>query len=359
MIPLDMVFTRLSEAYYYDLAGALSLSTTNAPREEWNPEDSKYRGFLLEEKRTNLFKNNRDASEWNLVRVLEEEGELPAPLAGDTFWHVAASTDDSTHYVSPDEPIFMDDEEVYTFSCYFRPGEYTRARFRVNTSVVGHSVEVEFDLLSGEGSHVSGKPTIAFGSYPLEHGALRAWVTFRNGPPIGTQELQILLVNNNGDSSFQGNDSDGIHVWGPQFEKGRGVTSFIPTDTFEVDREDDKYSLSGPDFTNKFNKEKFTALIDFISDSVQGSKYSVMTFSDGTEEEQLGVRRTSSDDLEAYWGNQSVTIFSNYRDGSRARVALSFSDGLVTVAANGVIKGSLDVSGWGTPTFLNIGSLEV
>ena len=63
--------------------------------------------------------------------------------------------------------------------------------------------------------------------------------------------------------NYQGDNTDGIYIWGPQLELGSFQTSYIPTSGSAVQRAVDYGQITGPSFTNFFNPTEGTYTVSY------------------------------------------------------------------------------------------------
>ena len=167
-------------------------------------------------------------------------------------------------------------------------------------------------------------------------------------------------------TSFQGNNSDGIYIYGAQVEAGSYATSYIPTYGSAVTRAYDNQDATGLS-TNVFNNDNFTLFYDFDynANGREGSTTAYRIFSGSS---QLGIkgRSGSSRSMEVYSSGDfsGSIVFNNVANASRIKVALRVTNGTCELFFNGTKDSeTIDVSGaapynWAQITMLGSSSIN-
>ena len=96
--------------------------------------------------------------------------------------------------------------------------------------------------------------------------------------------VHIDLEGGEGDVSFTGNGSNGMYVWGVQFELGTFPTSYIPT--AGATRGSDDLVIDGSDFTDFINKPEGTIVADY---KVIGGHPEIMYLSNDNSNCRIGL----------------------------------------------------------------------
>ncbi|WP_138481446.1 phage head spike fiber domain-containing protein [Dyadobacter bucti] len=140
------------------------------------------------------------------------------------------------HYIMPYPNMPSSSGSTYTFSAFLKAGERKWAYFNIN------GVTVHFDLVNG----VIGNKNNIF--IPSIENAGNGW--FRCAAVFlvttTTTSAKIGPEPANGQPSYNGDGTSGIFVWGAQFEKSNGLTSYIRTEASSVARNEDVVTVSKP-----------------------------------------------------------------------------------------------------------------
>jgi hypothetical protein len=76
-------------------------------------------------------------------------------------------------------------------------------------------------------------------------------------------------------SSYTGDGTSGVYIWGAQLETGSVATSYIPTSGSTVTRAKDDLVISGSDFTDFYNQSEGTFYVESITNRADGQPFIV------------------------------------------------------------------------------------
>jgi hypothetical protein len=88
----------------------------------------------------------------------------------------------------------------------------------------------------------------------------------------GTQG-SFHLATNSTTTSYTGDGTSGLFLWGAQLEAGSFATSYIPTTTASVVRSDDVCSITGDAFSGFYNQSEGTVIVNGDSAGASGSRW--------------------------------------------------------------------------------------
>ena len=196
------------------------------------------RGLLIEESRTNLYSRSEEfeTGAWVKTRSSITADATTAPdgtLTADKL--VEDTTASNTHII---QSAITPPATAHTLSVFAKKGERTWIVLRLGGANTFFNLD---DGTIAAGS--SNSPTITnFGN-----GWYRCTVT----SSAGTQG-QFWLATNSTTTSYTGDGTSGLFLWGAQLEAGSFATSYIPTTTGSVVRSADVCSITGANFTSFF-----------------------------------------------------------------------------------------------------------
>lgn len=237
-------FTRASTAVYVNRSGVLASAAIDEPRLDYDPATLAARGLLIEESRTNVLLRSQEFSNaaWSKTRASVTADAVAAPdgtTTGDTL--IEDSTASDSHYAYQSYTKSSSSEvQAYSASVFARAGTRSQIMLLVQgTSGSAHSAYAYFDLSAG----TVGATTVA-GNFDnaqarIERhadGWYRCIVDFRiNNDAQASVGVYVLLAVG-GSTTYSGNGTSGLSLWGAQLEKGWHQTSYIPTTTGAVTR---------------------------------------------------------------------------------------------------------------------------
>ena len=265
-----ITFTRASTGTYLDSDGLLKTATTNTPRIEYDADGNR-KGLLIEEARTNaLTRSIPISSVWTESEVLILEDNAVAPDGATTASKlVATATDSSDHRASLGMFGFATSGVSYTASAFVKAGEYNYAAIGMGAGAFAGEILALFDLSTGSlvvTDNATSSTVLATSSESYGNGWYRISVT-SSASASNAAEIRLypsnvntLLTNSVGTSSFAGDGTSGIYVWGAQLEAGSFPTSYIITAGAAASRSADVASI--PTSAFGYNADKGTLYVD-------------------------------------------------------------------------------------------------
>jgi hypothetical protein len=221
-------FTRASDGYYENADGTLTLFGSGALRRG-------DRGVLIEGARTNLLVRSQefDNAAWTKGETTVTANATTAPDGTTTADLIIPSVASAGHYVIPASSYTVPSAGSYQWSLFVKASGYSKvalresgatgafASFNLATGVVldsgsagGHTITNPSITAVGGGYYrilmtltTSGATTITFGLWVLEP-------AYASGAPT---------------SSWTGDGTSGIYLWGAQLEAASFPSSYIPT----------------------------------------------------------------------------------------------------------------------------------
>ena len=242
---------RNSSATYFDENGILRTVGANRPRFDHDPATGVSKGLLIEEPRTNFMLNSQDFSSntWSKVNgVTVASNVIKAPDGTMTGDKLIVPEDGysvgTTTYNTKGDP--------YTFSIFMKAGE--RHQGYIAFGGAGNNQAVEFNLLNGTIVGIGNDPTNTFKASitPVGDGWYRCTLTGAL-PLTAIDGIYPLIA-----CPVPAVGTEGLYVWGAQFEAGTFVTSYIPTTNAAVTRAEDIIQVNPNSFDTFYNPEQGT-----------------------------------------------------------------------------------------------------
>jgi hypothetical protein len=235
-------------------------STINsAPRFDHNPTTGESLGLLVEEQKTNLCLQSEDIStSWGYINSTEQTNTIISPAGTLTGDKLIENTALGEHYVNSSNASWVGNTQ-YTASVYLKAGERTRAQLQLGTSAnwVNGERTANFDLSAGTVVTFPGSPASA-SIISVGNGWYRCTLTATTvASPSGSGFL-VKAIESGTTTSYTGDGTSGIYLWGAQLEAGSFPTSYIPTTTAAATRAADVASISGSNFSSWASSGKGT-----------------------------------------------------------------------------------------------------
>ncbi len=286
--PRVTVTRALNTATAINSSGFIAIVNANLPRFDYDPATLAPKGLLIEEARTNLLLRSEefDSASWIKIRTTVTANATTSPDGtADAEKLVEDTTASDTHFVL--QTTTVPSSTTYTYSAFLKAAERTRASLQDGggSNAIGY-----FDLSNGTVISSSGATaTITnFGN-----GWYRCTITFTTGVAQIVANCRVFLVNTGTNTSYTGNGTSGIFLWGAQLEAGAFATSYIPTTTLAVLRNGDSVSMTGANFSSWYNGTAGTFGIEADSTTVASVGF-LLTADDGTNNNRFGFYRSGT-----------------------------------------------------------------
>jgi hypothetical protein len=328
-----ITFTRASTATFFNSAGVLTSAAINTPRLDYNPSTLAAQGFLVEESRTNLCLQSEDwgSATWSKSGSTITANATTAPTGTAVADKLVEDTSTGTHITTQSISLGGSvDNSAYVISVFAKASE--RTRFQLFDNAQASSGITAFDLSNG--TVVSGTGTIT----AVGNGWYRCSVFPLKSTSI-TSTLTIRLISTGTTTSYTGDGTSGIFVFGAQLEAGAFPTSYIPTTTTALTRAADVASVNT--LSPWFNSASSTLYSEFVWEglkSTSGQTYA--QFDDGSTNNRIVAAAGSSN------ANIMTTTSGGTSDGSTATPATVF-------ATNTIYKTALALAANDLQSFVN------
>ena len=170
-----------------------------------------------------------DNAFWNKVSVTISANSTIAPDGTLTADSLIATSVNSQHRT--DFSITGNGGTIYTFSCYAKANQYSRIQLRTGDDSI-----CKFNLSSGTVTSTAGTATATIEN--IGNGWYRCSVC-QIRTSSSTMFSRINILDNSDNSTFVGNDIDGLYIWGAQLVEGSSALDYLPTtDRLDVARID-------------------------------------------------------------------------------------------------------------------------
>jgi hypothetical protein len=230
----NFVWSRALSAYRTNQEGVMELVASGVPRVDYSntcPE------LIIEKASTNKFLRSQefDSASWTKSNSTISANAITAPNGTLTADKLIETATNSVHNINQNFVMVGS----HSLSIYAKAGERTRIALQLG------SVSAIFDLSNG--SVVSGA-----GAFINDEGNGWYRCVISNTP---SNINCIIYIVSGTSTTYLGNGTSGVYIWGAQLEQSTYPTSYIPTTTASVTRPQDKaynttiaYGLKGTIF---------------------------------------------------------------------------------------------------------------
>jgi hypothetical protein len=371
-IPTPATFTsRSSVATYQDSAGVLQTAATNVARSDAYSYDSagtlRPIGLLLETAAaTNLqiYSEQFDNAAYSKSAATIVANSTAAPNSATTADKMVETVATGVHYLDYVYNGTFATGDTYTYSVFVKPAGRTFVRlnfyYAIGSSGGGNAL---FDL-TNKAITFSGGVTTTQGMVTMANGWVRCWISGVVDTPAETRLLtRVLISDGTSGSSYTGDGTSGLYLWGSQLETGRNFTSYIPTVATSVTRSADvatsvaatraadvstsstatraKDAVSIETLTPWYNPSAGTISLNYTPLGPRTGSGFTASFSSGTND-YLGFcyQNTSATGAvgNTYWrngGSGIISTFINGNFGARHKVVNAWSGTTLSTSADG------------------------
>ncbi|WP_051294905.1 phage head spike fiber domain-containing protein [Maridesulfovibrio bastinii] len=332
-VPDGFTFARASSATQVNAVGQIETVANDVLRHDYGPETGEYKGFLIEEQRTNLltYSEQFDNAAWSKVDASILTDAVVAPDGSSSGVKLVENTNTSVHYCRQDATAVSGN--YYTSSLFAKAGERDHLIIIMSSSGFGTNVKAVFDLVNVTATvEVAGTNTSA-NIKSDGNGWFRCWVTSQATASAGF--IHRYDLNNGETNTYKGDGVSGIYLWGAQFEQGSFPTSYIPTTTAAATRGDYTLSIATADFP--YNQNEGTIFVEFIADVPPNGR--IVSFSLGGDLIELrtwgdGGLRGSIYKSGAY----EVNLSAGLQTSETVKISFGFSQNDVALVRDGQLK---------------------
>ena len=270
------------------------------PRFDYDPTTLEAKGLLIEEQRTNsvLYSEQFDNAVWTKTRSSITSNTVVAPdgtLTGDAL--ITDTTVTDTHRIELLSVAFTSGT-TYTLTLFAKAQSSLNLQLVFLTAAFGISLRAAFNLQTGQtlvsSSSITAKTT------NVGNGWFRCEAT-ATATATATSGFHISLINTfaatAAATSFTGDGTSGIYIWGAQLEAGAFATSYIPTTTAATTRSADIASIGT--LSPWFNTSTSSLYAEFVWEglkSVAGQRIAIID--DGSTNNYFGLTGTSSNTMQ-------------------------------------------------------------
>lgn len=297
-----VILTRASTATYFDLDGLLKTAAANVARFEYDPVTRQPRGLLYESAATNqLFRSQEfDNAYWTRTNLLafgsgSVANTVAAPDGTVTAEKITEDTATGAHTIGSSNVTAVNKNVQQTFSVFLKAAGRTAARL-VISAFAGDTITADFNLTAGSVTAQANSGTGSGAAGRIEACGDGWYRCALSGVPSTTAATtvacSISLGNGVSFSSYTGDGTSGLYVWGAQLEAGAHVnypTSYIPTTSAAASRSADSPRIVAD--SSWFNSAEGTLFIDMTPIGVQsGSGVEQFGLDDGSTNNHFRFR---------------------------------------------------------------------
>ena len=292
-----ITFSRASTASRYTSSGLLEVVAVGVPRFDFDPVTGACKGLLIEEQRTNLltYSEQFDNAAWLAVRTIRTGipafiDQAVAPDGTTNADKVIEDTATGAHHIFQASSSVLADNTIITASVFVKAAERSGVVISIYSKDDSTYLSATFDTATNTFSSTRSGYTAS--SVALPNGWYRISLTGSCG--VGTVANRLHCFLHDGISStYTGDGTSGLYIWGAQLEVGAFPTSYIPTTTAAATRSADLASMTGTNFSAWYRQDEGSFVAKYLAGpDDDGTR--VLSVNDGTASNCLDVMSSNT-----------------------------------------------------------------
>lgn len=276
-----------------DSSGVVASINADLPRFDYDPTTQTLRGLLIEEARTNLCLQSAFASEYTTLGSVFTPDSLVSPSGTVTAASLIPDVTTSVKRVRRTNFTVVNGA-AYTASAFVKPNGYDFAYIREGWTTGNY---VLFNIVNATVVKSGGAGTIlssGLSATKFKDGWVRITMPSLAGSTTFRLEVGVCSSASQTDTTtWAGDGTSGIYVWGTQGEAGAFATSLIPTTSSTVLRNADIAAVTGGNFTGFWQATTGGAVVQARPISVSGTR-PLAQFDDNTADNIISLRGNST-----------------------------------------------------------------
>jgi len=331
-----IVTTRASTATYWDEFGVLRTAPANTLRIDHDPLTGERLGYLIEGAATNLSLHSLNPINWLGNTGATKSGGYLNINGEMTAVRIVEDTSTGPHQIGEPTNFSVIAGNQYTSTKIVRPGPRTQVQLVLSTALIwlnSINPSATFNLIDGS-VIASNCP------HTIERIDGNTWKISITGTCVSSGSSSGILQARNGVSTvYTGDGVSYFEVCASQFEVGTVSTSIIPTTSTAVTRAADVPVISGTAFSDFYNQNEGTFVVEFIAPML--SRTIIEVSEDSGNRFNLGVSPTFIVNMFCRVGGviqYSFSIPGVIVPGEVQRVAFSFKNGEFQACRNGTFS---------------------
>jgi hypothetical protein len=270
-----ITYTRASTGTFVGSNGLIQTAASGVPRFDCNPTTGESLGLLMEVDRTNEFTNSNP---WTGGSNVTWTSSQVSPTGKTEAYNMVETTANNIHGLSILGGFAADYNRYISVFAKSAGRRYLVFWAALGAYPGADAPECIFDLQSGTVTYldVNGSAGIFKTASITNFG--NGWYRcgiYLNPSSLANRTLYMLMSNSasSQQSSYTGDGSSGITLFGLQLEIGSFPTSYIPTVASTVTRAADVASMTGTNFSSWYNQSSGTVVANVLAS--QGTRPSI------------------------------------------------------------------------------------
>jgi hypothetical protein len=345
----DLTFSRASLATRVNSEGLIEQVLSNVPRLDYS--DGGCPSLLVEPQSTNLLLRSEefDNAYWVKNNATVTANAAVSPDGNTNADKLVEDTANSTHRINPPSFSFLANTN-YTYSFFAKAGERTSIVLHEGTR---QGIEyATINLINGNVTLTGVINTLNWNLIDVKtvliNGFYRVSVTASTTVNVTASFFMNIRLYNGTTTSYLGDGTSGIYIWGAQLEALSYPTSYIPTVASTVTRVADVISKTG--ISSLIGQTEGTLYVEGTFNAQTSATKRILSLSDGTINNEILIQNPLNSNniqfvvIDAASTVVAVTVSNKITFGTNFKVAFVYSENYFVAYFNGE-KIAEDLSG--------------
>jgi hypothetical protein len=276
-------------ATYVNSSGVVVAATNDQPRFDFDSVTLACKGLLVEESRQNICLQSQtfNTGSWFKGQTSVDPDSAISPDGTQNADKLVENTANSAHRIY--QTITVLANTTYTTSFFVNAAGRTKCRVRDYANPADYSAIFDLSLGTVQSQSVVGIASIT----AFKDGWYRCSVRVLTGAAQTSLWPAVELVTSTSTTTYTGNGTSGVYLWGAQLEAGAFATSYIPTTTTALTRNADVATITGTSFSDFWQAAKGGASVLATPSTVSGTR-PLVQFDDNTADEIIALRSNTT-----------------------------------------------------------------
>lgn len=291
-----------ADASYFDAAGTMQFVGANIPRFEYDPLTGARKGLLIEPQQTNLLTYNRafDNAAWVKAGLTIAPNAETAPDGTPTADKWVEDETTGTHFIRPLSNVSVSAGSTSAFSIYVKAAGRSAVFVQLDDGTSTNQVRGQFDIenvSAGSAGYVGAGAGGAIDIEAAGNGYVKISLSGAPSPSATTHRVIVYMQNPFGTSSYTGDGTSGLYLWGASLVPGPYAGSLIKTDATTATRSADLFEVKPAVVADVLSPTEGAVLLKV--DVLASNSGILWHLSDGTTNNDIRIYLTGAGNIAA------------------------------------------------------------
>lgn len=342
------------DAYSPQYGAAVTSAAYYAPRLDYDPVTLVAKGLLVEDARSNLitYSAELDNVAWTPAASSISASAIVSPDGVSSAEKIVENSATAVHAINTPNITYAA-TTVYTVTVYAKKGERNWMYMQFSTAPFGGTLRGWFNIDTGV---VGVTQNVTCSIIPVGNGWFRCSMT-ATSTVGGTGIVAIACTTADAVTSYAGDGTSGLYLWGAQLEASSFATSYIPTGASQVTRVADVASVSTQAFPYSTTAGSWVVNMQTLySGAPVGNAY-ILNY-DGNTSKRVAYINSGDQNLFSFDGSTTVQAAGDIT-GSVSKIASAYdATNRYLVSNAGTVASGTVAAGYSSASAVYLGNVN-